>query len=337
MPVYNGEQYLKEAILSILNQTFSDFEFLIFNDGSTDKSAEIIKSFSDKRIKYFEGSNNQGYLVHLNQGLKVAKGEYIVRMDADDISFPARLEKQVRFMDQHPHLGASGSWAITIGAKEGVKLITETNSEMLRCRLFFANQLLHPSIIIRTSILRKNGISYDPTYYCTEDYKMWLDISEYGELSNIPEVLLKYRVHSSQVSRLFHPKQIDNSKKIAMQVLSKFGINFSTDKVKMHCSLSLGELAFDLRDIEKWFFELQDANERLGVYPKHAFLMTLAEKWSAICFRKVKFFHWLKKSLLCSLSTGEHSFFHPIYSFIGAIRVMRNFKTRRINQYNLQK
>lgn len=330
MPVYNGEQYLKGAILSILNQTFTDFEFLIFNDGSTDKSEEIIKSFSDPRIKYFKSSNNQGYLVHLNQGLKIAEAEYIVRMDADDISLPSRLEKQVKFMDEHPLLGASGSWAIAIGAKEEIKVVTETDSEMLRCKLFFANQLIHPSVIMRTSILRKYGLLYDPSYYYTEDYKMWLDISEYAELSNIPEVLLKCHIHSSQVSRLFHLRQIDNTKKISIQLLSEFGINFSAEKVKMHYSLILGELDFNLRDIENWFLELQGVNERLGRYPKYAFLSALAEKWSAICLRKAKFTHWLRKSLLSALSTGEQTFFHPKYSFRGALRIMRNYRVRKI-------
>ena len=329
MPVYNGEHYLKDAILSILNQTFPDFEFLIFNDGSTDKSEEIIKSFSDLRIKYFKSRDNQGYLVHLNQGLKIAEGEYIVRMDADDLSLPNRLEKQVRFMDERPRLGASGSWAAAIGAKGEIKVATETNSEMLRCKLFFANQLIHPSVIMRTSILRKYGLFYNPAYYYTEDYKMWLDISEYAELSNIPEVLLKCHIHSSQVSRLFYPRQVDNSERIAVQLLSKFKINFSADKVKMHYSLILGGIEFELRDIESWFLELQRANERLGIYSQQAFLSALAEKWSVICFRKIKFLHWLKNSLIGALSIGEKPFFHPKYSFWGALRVVRNYRARK--------
>ena len=108
MPVYNCEKYLRESIESILNQTFKDFEFLIINDGSSDKSAEIVESYNDNRINFVQNEKNIGLAASLNRGLDIAKGEYIARMDADDISLPERLEKQVRFMETNPQIGICG-------------------------------------------------------------------------------------------------------------------------------------------------------------------------------------------------------------------------------------
>ena len=113
MPVYNAEKYVAEAIDSILNQTFNDFEFLIINDGSTDNSLDIIKSYDDPRITIINNETNLGLSHTLNKGIELARGEYIIRMDADDISLSIRLEKQIEFMDSNQHIGICGSWIQT--------------------------------------------------------------------------------------------------------------------------------------------------------------------------------------------------------------------------------
>ncbi len=110
MSVYNGDMYLKEAIESILNQTFTDFEFLIINDGSIDKSEKVIKSYSDKRIRYYKNSKNLGLAASLNKGVGLSKAKYLARMDGDDVSYPNRLEKQVNFMDVNPEIDVCGTW-----------------------------------------------------------------------------------------------------------------------------------------------------------------------------------------------------------------------------------
>ena len=115
MPVYNGEMYLREAIDSILHQTFTDFEFLIINDGSTDNSETIILSYDDSRIRYEKNDSNLKLIATLNKGIELAKGKYIVRMDADDISIPDRIEKQVAFLEKNPDVGICGSWFTAFG------------------------------------------------------------------------------------------------------------------------------------------------------------------------------------------------------------------------------
>lgn len=197
LPVYNSENYIRQSIESILHQTYENLEFLIYNDGSTDKSLEIIKSYKDNRIKIFD-SINEGYLHHLNRGINESKGKYIIRMDSDDVSVLTRIEKQVSFMEENINIGVCGTWAKVIDSQEEIKY--ETNCSKLNCLLFFTNPIVHPSVIIRKSILSDNNLFYDDQYYTSEDYNMWVEISKHSKIANYPEILLNYRRHNSQIS-----------------------------------------------------------------------------------------------------------------------------------------
>lgn len=337
MPVYNVEKYVEEAINSILSQSFRDFEFLIFNDGSTDKTSQLIKKFDDSRIKFIDNGKNEGYLVYLNRGINMAGGEYIVRMDGDDISHPRRIEKQVKFMDEHPDIGACGTWAVTTGLRQNIRIITETDPELLRCKLLFANQLLHPTVIMRASVLHKHNLFYDPEFYHTEDYKLWLDLLHYTKLANISEVLLKYRIHSSQISRVFHLNQSSHAQRISSCAFADLGIQPTEEKIKMHVALGFGKLDFDLEKVETWFLELQLANQNKRIFPPKPFSKALAEKWADICFRKRKIYFWLKKSILLGLFKGSLSFLYPSYSMAGLFSILKTynlsgvFKTKKDN------
>lgn len=197
MSVYNGEKYLSEAIESILNQTFKDFEFLIINDGSTDSSREIILSYDDYRIKLIENDNNIGLTKSLNKGVDIACGKYIARMDADDISMPERLEKQVDFMENHEDIAVCGSWFSVIDDKGNIlsEVKTQINHEFLFFELFFKNPIGHATTIMRKSVIEHIG-RYDPDYVVTQDYYLWFRIIESGyKIHNIDRVLIYYRKH----------------------------------------------------------------------------------------------------------------------------------------------
>lgn len=325
MPVYNSENYVREAIESILNQTFFDFEFLIFNDGSVDKSSEIIKKFNDKRIKFFDYQENLGYLVRLNEGLKLAKGSYIARMDSDDISLPRRLERQVAFMDQHPDIAAAGTWARGIGALKGTIFPTESDPELLHCKLLFSNQINHPTVIMRASVLHKNNLFYSPDYYHTEDYKMWLDISRVGKLANIPEILLDYRIHSSQISQYFASDHWKHSLQLINFQLSELGIIPTPEELLLHGKINLGKSEFNLQMIENWLMRLADANFKKKIYPQTTFLKVLAEKWTNICFRRFLIKHWvlgIMKNQWCTKK--EKDVFYQYYILRSIWKFMQN-------------
>jgi glycosyltransferase involved in cell wall biosynthesis len=208
MPVYNAEIYLRTAIDSVLNQTYSNFEFIILNDASTDNSADVIKSYTDARIKYFEYSENEGYVVRLNQGIDYSKGEFVARMDSDDICSPNRLLKQVSFLSQRSEVVLCGTY---------FKLISSTGKEigsgkrysscnLIKFKLLFSNPICHPSVMFRRNVLEEVGL-YDPLKKPAEDYDLWTRIIKHHQIENLPEYLFYYRVHTSSVSHLHGSEQ----------------------------------------------------------------------------------------------------------------------------------
>jgi len=200
LPVYNGEKYLREAIDSILNQTYTDFEFLIINDGSTDRTEEIILSYTDPRINYVKNEQNIKLIATLNKGLKLAKGKYIARMDGDDVSLPTRLEKQIGFMEKYPEIGLCGSYIQTLEA--GLEYIVkyQTESDQIKFRLLFDTHFPHPAAVLRKSVLTENNLEYELKYIHAEDYVLWNRMALHTGLHNIPEVLVLKRSHDEQVS-----------------------------------------------------------------------------------------------------------------------------------------
>lgn len=223
MSVYNGEKYLSEAIESILNQTYKNFEFLIIDDGSTDSSKKIVKSYNDSRIKLIENEENIGLTRSLNKGIELSKGKYIARMDADDISFPERLEKQVDFMENHEDVAVCGSWFRVIDDKGNLlsEVKTQINHEFLFFELFFKNPMGHATTIMRKSVIEHIG-RYDPDYVRTQDYDLWFRIIESGyKIHNIDRILIYYRKHENMVSIVESNLQEVNAQKVIKALIQK--------------------------------------------------------------------------------------------------------------------
>jgi glycosyltransferase involved in cell wall biosynthesis len=194
MSVFNGDKYLSEAIDSILNQTFTNFEFLIVNDGSNDRTEDILKSYNDARIRLINNDKNMGLAKSLNKGLKIARGEYIARMDADDISLPTRLERQVEFLDKNEHVGLLGtSWYAINGDGERIGTNRAVSGKHA------VHFICHGSIVMRKRCLEKVGF-YREVLELAEDYDLWLRISEKFDVSNLSEPLYMHRAHVDSVS-----------------------------------------------------------------------------------------------------------------------------------------
>jgi len=201
MPVYNAAPYLREAMDSILGQTYTDFEFLIINDGSTDTSEEIIQSYQDPRIIYEKNNGNLGLIDTLNQGIELAKGKYIVRMDADDISLPERFARQVVFMDAQPKVGACGTAYRFFGDSDQTE-VRPADHKRAFTLLASTPCLGHPTSMIRKEVLSNSGIRYEKAYGYAADYAFWVRISQVSRLCSLPETLLLYRWHSLNMSRV---------------------------------------------------------------------------------------------------------------------------------------
>jgi GT2 family glycosyltransferase len=202
MSVYNGEDFLAEAIESISDQTFKDFEFLIVNDGSTDKSSEIVSHFvrKDRRIRLID-QNNKGLVAALNRGLKEARGTLIARIDADDIAYPNRLEKQVAHMTENPEIIASGS-SITLIDTQGQimrQIKYPVTKDKVRKQMMKGSKLAHPAVMMRRAVVLKVG-AYREVCRPADDYDLWLRLLEVGEIDNLQEPLLYYREHDNKMS-----------------------------------------------------------------------------------------------------------------------------------------
>ena len=198
MPCFNAENYVKNAIKSILTRTYENFEFIIIDDGSDDSTAEIIESFEDRRILFLRRAKNHGVTSALNMGLRKAKGEFIARMDSDDFSYPNRLEVQVNFMINNPEYILCGSQFKFMGTEKSSDLIQSW--DLLKFMLFRCNQILHPSVMFRRKIISDNDLFYNEGLIISQDYELWIRMMKFGKLCNLPMILLDYRVHSNQIS-----------------------------------------------------------------------------------------------------------------------------------------
>lgn len=209
LPVYNAELYLFESIQSILNQTYTNFELIVINDGSSDNSLNIIHNFKDKRLILINNNTNKGIVVCLNSAISISKGELIARMDADDISLPNRLEIQLHQFLKNTNLILCGSYYNIIYKNIELKTIElPVNNNEIKSRLIFNNQIAHPSVMFRKSLWVNN--QYSEHDFGCEDYGLWLSSQKQGEYYNIPIPLIKYRVHSANIS-LKSSNKLDNS------------------------------------------------------------------------------------------------------------------------------
>ena len=286
LPVFNAEHFLKEAINSVLEQTYRDFELIIIDDGSRDGSSAIIKSFHDRRIIFRGHDKNMGIVSTLNEGLNLSRGKYIVRMDADDISLPSRIMMQVRFMETHPKVGICGTWIEVFGANQYIWSPPVSHDE-IKVKLFAESALAHPSVCIRRDILQKYSLSYDPTFQYVEDYHLWVKMSRVTKLANIPRVLLKYRIHPSQIGRLQSLTQSKSTEIIKIDLLKELNSNVTRKDLRLHLKAMSWTHSVswkELRELKGWYSKLYHLNLEKGIYDLKIFNKLLTEHWVASCY-----------------------------------------------------
>ncbi|PRD46218.1 glycosyltransferase family 2 protein [Sphingobacterium haloxyli] len=201
MAAYNAASFISEAIQSVLNQTFTDFELLIVNDGSTDNTTEIVRSFQDPRIRLIENERNKGLAFTRNVALQKAKGEFLAVLDSDDIAFPNRLEIQLQHFLSRSKLAVLGGYAYVIdklGQRTGQEMLPICGTEKLHAGLLFYNSFVHSTVMLRMSAFLEVG-GY-PSYFAAEDYGLLSRIALEQEVDNIPEYLVEYRLHDNNIS-----------------------------------------------------------------------------------------------------------------------------------------
>ncbi|MGI2027307.1 glycosyltransferase family 2 protein [Endozoicomonas acroporae] len=238
MPVFNAERFLYESVQSVLCQTHSELALILINDGSTDSSHDILLKIAsiDKRVKVIS-QENQGIVAALNTGIEHAQGDYVARMDADDICYPDRFAKQLQFMERHS-LDLCGSAIEFIGRGTGKRMYPETHDELFINLMTYGKTLAHPTVLAKSEVFKK--FHYSSDYKDAEDLALWLDIAFNSDfkMGNYQEALLKYRVHEQQVSKEKKASQLDSTDRAISDFISQQYNEITCDELQANSFLS---------------------------------------------------------------------------------------------------
>jgi glycosyltransferase involved in cell wall biosynthesis len=293
MPVYNAQATLRAAIDSILAQTLESFEFIILDDGSTDGSSELLQEYQSKdtRLRVYP-CDHHGIVTALNKGLELAQGEFIARMDADDLSLPHRFEIQLAYLRQHPEVGVCGSWAQRFGGDGGV-IRSLADPRDVRAELLFQSPIIHPSAMLRSELLRKHNLRYEAGDIHAEDHGLWLRCSNHASLTNIATVLLRYRVRPGTFSSLAHQnkdfwqERFRSKAAIYRNALKLLEVIPSPEELALHftiCHPMAARPPDFLSKAEDWLLKLAEANQKTQIFSTGAFNRALGRAWFHACY-----------------------------------------------------
>ena len=289
IPAYNVESYLPAALESILAQTISDFEIILINDGSADRTGEIAEAYARKCgvIRVFH-QDNKGLVASLNRGIELARGEFIARMDGDDLCLPSRFERQIKVMMGDSRIGVCGTWIESFGIAQKLTWRHPLENGAIQAKLLFRTALCHASVMIRTDLLIKNNLRYDPSHLNTEDYDLWVRMAPFTRFANVGEVLYCYRQHADQVTRKpsHNGLVLLNWRRIHGVALRRMGFEPTEEQLNQHCKIVFKEFSpviDELRAMDGWLRTLAETNRQRRHYPEPQFADILSEMWWGAC------------------------------------------------------
>lgn len=290
MPVYNAEAFVADAARSVLSGSWRDLELLAIDDGSTDESAAVLESLGDPRVKVVRSPVNRGLIASLNRGLDLAQGEFVARMDADDICMPDRLSRQLKFMDANPDIGVSGTWITVFGAAREHLMRFPTDPKVVDTELFCFNPIAHSTAMLRKRLFDRHALRYSPSAVHVEDLDLWMRAAEHFAMANISAVGLRYRVHDSQVSNRHESVQSRSSGELRARQLSRLLPRACAADVDLH--LSVMDVNRALRHDEliaaaSWLERLERANAGVRRYDPAKFRKFLVQRWLNAAYRCV--------------------------------------------------
>ncbi|MGB4205308.1 MAG: glycosyltransferase family 2 protein [Bacteroidales bacterium] len=293
MPVFNAEPFIFEAVSSLLNQSFYDFELIIVDDGCTDKSIDIVKSFNDERIRLITNEQNSGIVFSRNRGIELARGRYIAPFDADDIAEKDKFQKQINFLENNKDYGIIGSWALLIdknGKKLKKKWKVNAPADRIPVILLFRNYFIQSAVVIRREALPTGN--YTKGFDAVEDYKMWFEISRKYKVWNYPEYLLKYRIHDSSITQKQKQKMAGRDIKVFDYIFNTLGYDLS-DRHKELLLYIKGDTLFNesslVKETEQFLIYLLELNRDLQEINHHELIKVVYNRWLKICFQKKPF------------------------------------------------
>jgi glycosyltransferase involved in cell wall biosynthesis len=285
VPVYNAGKYLKETIQSLLNQTYSNFELIAIDDGSTDNSLQILRSFEDPRLRILQNEQNRGIVYTRNRGLKEIRGKYYAPFDADDIAHPTKLEKQIQFMEANPTFGMIGSWVILIdekGKELPKKWKLKAQPELIPSILMYKNYFAQSALLIRTEAIPIEGY---PDYSICQDYGMWCDIAKRWKTWNLPQFLIQYRIHGNGITRNSERLKKEHFA-VAYANINTCGFDISTDEIKSILPefLEPNSNKYNVSKAKDSIIKLLVQNQTLQAQPQNLFWKATWFQWLRICY-----------------------------------------------------
>lgn len=315
LPVYNAAPYLGEAVRSVLGQSFADFELLAIDDGSTDESLDILRSFDDSRMRIERNDVNQGLIATLNKGLDLARGEYVARMDGDDLAMPRRLEAQVAMMDGDAGLGACGMFIETFGHGRPAVQRYPVRNEQVQCHLLGYTPMAHPTVMFRKPMFDHHCLRYDRNFPHAEDYDLLERASHCFRLANIPEVGLRYRLHATQVSRVHSGILQESVARIRSRRMKLFLQDAYSETVpsmlEMFFNTGRHVTLDDISEVRTSIDMIMDRNRRARMFNDTELSEFLAARWINMCNRvSGKGMHLWKeyRSFPCRVHGGSFMF-----------------------------
>ena len=303
MPVYNCEKYLREAIESVLSQTYKNIELVIVNDGSTDSSKEIILSFTDSRIRFFENERNSGIVFTRNKGLDEANGEFVATLDSDDIALPERIEKQTVFLTTNPEYGMCGTfyYAIDSYGKFIKEIRYPTNYRDIATFMILGNCFCNSTVMIRATLAKE--LRYREKYDIVEDYEMWWRITKRARLTNLSFFGTRYRVHGNNISVAKMNDMFALVKKINNQILSDVHVAFSDHELEIHSNLLNRNIPYfetedRFNELEPWISKFYEKLQADGKYNSSLLYRLIVQKWIVIAFNTKRYKKLFDNSLI---------------------------------------
>ena len=289
MPVYNAKAYVAEAVQSVLRQTYRNLELVVIDDGSTDDSLGIVQQFDDRRIAIAKNSQNIGLVATLTKGLALSRGNFIARMDADDISEPERLAKQLHFLRGHPKVDIVGGAIHFFGSiRRPYTHVFPTDHEDIRVAMLFYCPLAHPALMFRRSLVDRNLLSYSDDFRHAEDYHLWSQLLQSVRAANIRDLVLHYRLHTTQVSSEHVSPQYRVSKKVRELLLDRAGVDQTQADVDLHESIvreHFGSDAAYINRVALWFEKIELANQASRFWDRGALHRLFASRCEDIAIR----------------------------------------------------
>jgi glycosyltransferase involved in cell wall biosynthesis len=285
--VYNGAKYLRETLRSILDQTFSDLEYILVDDGSTDGSVDIIRSIGDPRIRLLENDQNRRLVYTRNRGIAEARGDYVALTDHDDVSLPTRLAEQVRFLDDNPEFGLVATWYEYINLT-GVPVVKRQIRRYAPAEC--SASLLYRNVFGNSTLMVRRSAIPDPPYAAEfplcEDYDFLAKVARRHPIALVPEVLVKYRLTTGSYSNFVGRQTFDLARVLKRRLLSEMGVDASERELDVHHNFESGNLPLDLDllgEMRAWLERLVAANQRSRAYDTRAFAVIAGNEWFEFC------------------------------------------------------